>query len=63
MFVDERKRMTMSRVLIQVIWVEALSVRNLGLLVSLEPGQASLRVVRVSGTRQPWLFAGQADDG
>jgi hypothetical protein len=58
MFVDERKRMTMSRVLIQVIWVEALSVRNLGLLVSLEPGQASLRVVRVSGTRQPWLFAG-----
>jgi len=46
-----------------VIWVEALSVRSLGLLVSLEPGQASLRVVLVSGTRQPWLFAGQGDDG
>ena len=53
MFVDERKRMTMSRVLIQVIWVEALSVRSLGSLVSIEPGQASLRGVLVSGTQQP----------
>jgi len=53
LFVDERKRMTSSRVLIQVIWVEALSVRSLGSLVSIEPGQASLRGVLVSGTQQP----------